>query len=101
MKSTSVTISTLTHEQRALIREIATKHGAHHVRIFGSTVRGETTAGSDLDLLVEKGAQTSPWFPAGLILELETALGCKVDVVTEKGITPYLREQILREAVPV
>ena len=91
----------LTEEQREVIRRIAAKHGATHVRIFGSMARGDAGPQSDLDLLVEKGSETTPWFPAGMIQELEDALGCHVDVVTEKGISPYLREQILREAVPL
>jgi predicted nucleotidyltransferase len=90
-----------TSQQRAEILRIATKHGAKHVRVFGSVARGEAGEDSDLDLLVEKGSETSPWFPAGLILELEALLGCKVDVVTEKGISPFLRERIQEEAVPL
>lgn len=91
----------LTAEQRAMIRRIAEKHGALHIRIFGSVARGEAGPGSDIDLLVDKGPVTTPWFPAGLILELEEALGCEVDVVTEKGLRPYLRERILQEAIPM
>jgi predicted nucleotidyltransferase len=91
----------LTVEQREAIRRIAAKHGAQHIRIFGSVARGEAGPQSDLDLLVERGSKTSPWFPAGLIIELEALLGCNVDVVTEKGLSPYLRDQILREAVPL
>jgi predicted nucleotidyltransferase len=91
----------LTDEQRAMIRRIAQKHGAHHVRIFGSLARGEAGPQSDIDLLVDKGEVTTPWFPAGLILELEETLGRDVDVVTEKGLSPYLRERILQEAIPL
>ena len=56
---------------------------------------------SDIDLLVSPGPETSSWFPAGLILDLESLLGRRVDVVTEKGLNPHLREQVLREAVPL
>jgi hypothetical protein len=63
--------------------------------------RGEAGPQSDLDLLVDKGPETTPWFPAGLILELEEALGRKVDVLTTKGLSPYLRERVLQEAVPL
>jgi uncharacterized protein len=91
----------LTEEERALIRQVAAQHGAYEVRLFGSLARGEASSESDIDLLVAKGPDTSPWFPAGLILELEEQLGRKVDVVTEKGLSPYLREQILQEAIPL
>jgi predicted nucleotidyltransferase len=89
----------LTDEQRATILRVAALHGAQDVRVFGSLAKGEANPESDIDLLVAKGENTSPWFPAGLILELEAVLGRKVDVVTENGLSPYLREQILHEAV--
>lgn len=91
----------LSEEPRAIIRRVAAQHGAQEVRLFGSWVKGEASPTSDIDLLVVKGPNTSPWFPAGLILELESLLGRKVDVVTEKGLSPYLREQILQEATPL
>lgn len=82
-----------------MLTAVKAKHGALFVRIFGSLARGEATFQSDIDLLVDKGAETSPWFPAGLIIELEELLGRDVDVVTENGLSPYLRERILQEAV--
>jgi uncharacterized protein len=62
-------------------------------------VRGDAREGSDLDLLVEAGPRTSPFFPGGLLADLEEALGYKVDVVEEAGLHRLLRERILREAV--
>jgi hypothetical protein len=50
---------------------------------------------------VDTGPETSSWFPAGLVLDLEEILGCKVEVVTEKGLSPYLKERVLREARPL
>ena len=55
----------------------------------------------DIDILVDIGPETSSWFPAGLVLELEEILGCKVEVVTEKGLNPYLKDRVLQEAVPL
>lgn len=101
MSQTNTRELPFTDQQRAEILRIAAKHGAQHVRVFGSVVRGEAGENSDLDLLIDKGSETSPWFPAGLILELEAFLGRKVDVVTEKGISPFLRERIQNEAVPL
>lgn len=91
----------LLREKREDIRRIAAKHGASNVRIFGSLARGEATEASDVDLLVEVGAETSSWFPAGLVLDLEEILGRKVEVVTEKGLNAHLRERVLQEAVPL
>ncbi|MBA3613139.1 MAG: nucleotidyltransferase family protein [Nitrospirales bacterium] len=94
-------LQALLTDKREDVLRIAAKHGAYNVRIFGSVARGEATPDSDIDLLIEKGPTTSAWFPAGLILELEESLGRRVDVVTEKALNPYLRDRVLREAVPL
>jgi hypothetical protein len=87
--------------KRADIRRIAEQHGAINVRLFGSVARGEAGAESDVDLLVDVTAQTSSWFPIGLILDLEKLLGRRVEVVTERALNKDLREKVLREAVPL
>ncbi len=86
-------------QKKIEIRRIASRHGARNVRVFGSVARGEARQDSDVDFLVEAETETSAWFPAGLILELEKLLDCSVDVVTEKALHPFLREQVLQEAV--
>jgi uncharacterized protein len=86
-------------EKRDDILNIAARHGAYNVRVFGSVARGEDRPDSDVDLLVDVRTTTSSWFPAGLILDLEQILGRQVEIVTEKGLNPHLREQVLREAV--
>jgi hypothetical protein len=96
-----MTIVELVREKREEIQRIAAAHGAHNVRVFGSVARGEAGPDSDIDLLIEAGPNTSSWFPAGLILDLEDLLGRRVQVVTEKGLNPYLRDRVLREAVPL
>ena len=84
-----------------VIRRIAERHGARNVRVFGSAARGDAGPESDVDLLVEAGPTTSAWFPGGLVADLEAELGRRVDIVTERGLLPELRERVLREAVPV
>lgn len=88
-------------EKRDEILAIAAKHGALNVRVFGSVVRGEATPESDVDFLIDLGEKRSPWFPTGLIRDLESLLGRKVDVVTERSVHYFIRDQILREAKPL
>lgn len=83
------------------ILRIAMRHGAHNVRVFGSVARGEAAEDSDVDLLVSTSERTSPWFPAGLVVDLEDLLGCRVQVVTEDGLHWLLRRRILGEAIPL
>ena len=94
-------IDTLLRERRDDILSSAHRHGARNVRIFGSVARGESTEDSDVDLLVDVGEKTSPWFPAGLVQELEAILGRPVDVVTERSLHWLLRRRILKEAKPL
>ena len=96
-----MTVEQLIKEKGADICKIAIQHGARNIRIFGSVARGDSSTESDIDFLVDAGPDTSSWFPAGLILDLEEILGCRVEVVTEKGLNPHLRERVLREAVPL
>ena len=91
----------LLRELRQDILELAHRHGARNVRLFGSVVRGEATEESDVDLLVDAEEETSPWFPAGLIAELEKLLERRVDVVTEDSLHWLLRRRILKEARPL
>jgi hypothetical protein len=94
-----MTLDEILGDKRAEVQRIAAKHGAHNVRVFGSTARGEAGPDSDLDLLVDVGSTTSPWFPGGLIADLQELLGRSVEVVTEKGLNRHVRDHVLREAV--
>ena len=88
-------------EKRDEICTIAAKHGAYNIRIFGSVVRGQAGPDSDIDFLIDAGPATSSWFPAGLILDLQEILGRRVEVVTEKALSPFIRDHVLREAIPL
>lgn len=85
----------------SLILEIARRHGASRVRVFGSYARGQETDKSDLDLLVELDPERDLFDLADLKSELESRLGRRVDVVTENGLSPYIRAGVLREARPL
>lgn len=96
-----MTLEQIIKEKSAEIKNIAIKHGAYNIRIFGSVARGEARTESDIDFLVDVGPTISPWFPAGLILDLEEILGRRVEIITEKGLNPYIREHVLHEVVPL
>jgi len=87
--------------KRAQVLEVAERHGAHNVRMIGSVARGEAGPDSDLDLLVALETGRSLLDHAVLIIELEALLGCKVDIATEQGLRPRVRDRVLAEAVPL
>jgi uncharacterized protein len=95
------TISDNIRARREEILTIAARHGAHNVRIFGSVARGEAGPDSDLDLLVDAGPDTTPFFPGGLVADLEALLGRRIDVVEPEGLYSFIRERVLREAIPL
>lgn len=85
-------------EHRDEILEIASRHGARNVRLFGSVARGDDDEHRDIDLLVDLDASRSLLDHAALLLELRALLGDDVDVVTERGMKPRVRERVLEDA---
>lgn len=98
-KESSVSLPATIQAKRADILRIARLHGAGRVRVFGSAARGEATPQSDLDLLVEFEPNRSLLDQVALIQDLESLLGCKVDVVEPDALHWYIRERVLQEAV--
>ena len=94
-------IAELLEKKKEEILRIAARHGARNVRVFGSVARGEAGPESDVDLLVEVGPDRTPFFPGGLIADLEDLLGKKVQVVTQEDLHWYIRDRVLEEAVPL
>ena len=93
-------IADLLRDKREEIIAIAAKHGAFNVRVFGSVARKEADQDSDIDFLVDYSLDDiSPWFPAGLKLDLEKLLNRKVDVATEGALKERIRERVLSEAI--
>jgi len=80
---------------------VARRHGVLRLRVFGSWARGDAGPDSDLDLLVNVEPGTSLFDMIGLQQDLEDLVGSKVDVLTEDGISPYVKERILAEARPL
>ena len=89
---------TLSNKREEILR-ITTAHGATNLRVFGSVSRGEATDKSDLDLLINLEPGRTLLDIIAIKQDLEDLLGCAVDVVTENAVSPYIREQILKEAV--
>jgi predicted nucleotidyltransferase len=95
-----VTLKQLLLEKREEILNIASRHGAYNVRIFGSVARSEDDEKSDIDFLIDYDlTRISPWFPSGLMQDLELVLGRKVDIVTVDGLKERIREKVLKEAI--
>lgn len=94
-----MSIEALLKEKREEILRTAARHGARNVRVFVSVARGEADPESDLDLLVEMELGRSLLDMGGLLMDLQDLLGCRVDVVTEKGLRERIRARVLKEAV--
>lgn len=88
-------------KRRNDIVRIAQKHGASNIRVFGSVARGDADRDSDVDFLVDLDNGRSLFDLGGLLVDLQTLLDCPVDVVTEKGLRPRIRERVLSEALSI
>lgn len=87
--------------RREEILRLARWHGAHDVRVFGSTATGDAREDSDVDLLVRLQPGRSLLDLGGLQMDLADLLARPVDVVTEAGLRPRIRARVLAEAVPL
>jgi hypothetical protein len=96
-----VNVYELLSEKRRAILDAAARHGARNVRVFGSVARREAGEASDIDFLVDLEPGRSLLEHAALSLELERLLDRRVDIVTEKGLRPRIRDRVLREAAPL
>ena len=92
-------LNQLLQEKREAILQLAAKHGARNVRVFGSVARHEADEQSDIDFLVEMEPGRSLMDMGGLLMDLRELLGREVDVVTERGLKPRIRERVLQEAI--
>lgn len=86
---------------RTDIVDVAARRGASNIRVFGSVARGDASATSDVDFLVDLEPGRSLVDLGGLLMDLAELLGVDVDVVTEAGLAPRVRERVLAEAVPL
>src|ERR1035437_5220137 len=94
-----VSLDNLRHEQRAAVLDLARRHGARSIRVYGSVARGQATEQSHLDLLLQSELDRSLLDVVGLKQDLEDLLGVTVDIGSERGLHWFIRDQVLREAV--
>jgi len=87
-------------EKRERVLELARQQGVFNVRIFGSVARGEATPDSDVDFIVD-GLENAVWGGGRLLMELQTLLGRQIDLVSVNDLHPLMRDQVLKEAIPL
>ncbi len=92
-------IEQILKDKRTDILRIAARHGARNVRVFGSVARGDADDRSDVDFLVDMEPGRSLFDLGGLLMDLRDLLSRDVDVVTDRGLKPRIRERVLREAI--
>lgn len=88
----------LIEAHRSEIRALAEHRGICDVRVFGSMARGDADETSDVDLLVTLPSGRTGLALGGLLMDVQKLLHRRVEVVTERGLHPALRERILEEA---
>lgn len=99
MKLVSTASRVLPTADTERLREISRRHGVDRVRVFGSAARGEASPQSDLDLLIALGPGRGFRDLMDFCEEVEAALGRRVDVVVEDGLSPFIKDRVLKEAV--
>ncbi len=86
---------------KSQIYDIAHKHNAVKVYVFGSCARGEENINSDIDFLADFNTDASLFDFMDIQDELEKLFNCKIDIVSSRGLNPYIRESIMAEAVAI
>ena len=92
------TMSPLIESHRDQLKEIARQHGVTDVRVFGSMARGDDGPDSDVDLLVSLLPGTSALDMGGMLMDAESLLHRRVDLVSERALSSLIRERVLMEA---
>jgi predicted nucleotidyltransferase len=82
------------------LADLCRKYYVRELSVFGSAARGDMRPDSDIDFLVEflPGAKIDLVDYAGLMLDLSKLIGCKVDLVSKRGLKPMIRASVLKEA---
>ncbi|CAM8641617.1 COG1669 Predicted nucleotidyltransferases [Burkholderiales bacterium] len=84
---------------RTELKQLGDRYGALSVSAFGSMARGDASADSDVDLLIEPGRALSGFDLGALLMDAQELLGRRVDIVTLNALHPLMRERVLAEAI--
>ena len=88
-------------DKREEILRVSRSHGATRVRLFGSFARGIADESSDIDFLIDLEQGRYLLDLAAIKVELEDFPGREVDIFTAAGVSRYIRQEVIREAVAV
>ena len=91
----------LIENNRPVILALADHHGIRNVRVFGSMARGDADDASDVDLLVSLPPDKTGLALGALLMDVQDLLQRRVEVITERGLHPALRDRVLKEAQPL
>ena len=91
----------LIEAHRIRILTLAERHGVRNVRVFGSMARGDADDASDVDLLVSLAPDKTGLALGALLMDVQGLLGAGVEVLTENGLHPAIRDRVLKEAQPL
>ena len=80
------------------LADLCQEHGVTRLRVFGSEAKGTAHPGSDLDVIADFGEGTGYFGLIRFEAALSELFGRPVDIVTEPGLSPYMREGILASA---
>jgi len=89
-----------THVDGPSLADVCRRYGVKELSLFGSAVRGETRPESDVDMMVEfePGVRIGLIKFESLVEELELLAGRRVDLVTKRGLKPWIRPHVLKDA---
>jgi uncharacterized protein len=89
-----------THVDGASLADVRRRYGVKELSLFGSAARGETRPESDIDVMVEfePGMRVGLIKFESLVEELESLTGRRVDLVTKRGLKPWIRPHVLKDA---
>lgn len=84
------------------IRDFMVNQPVKRAWLFGSYSRGEETPSSDIDILVDyddSNGIVSLFKMGGILMDLTDMLGCKVDLVENRGLKAFARESVDRDKI--